>query len=146
MSAQLQASKDEITKLQTEQGTAKTDVEKQIAELQQQFETSRSETEAARQAEATSSSSLESQAEVTRSLNSSFLVEQATHAENKRKLSALSEELTQVKHARLVLEQASQSYEVNLNAGREQWEAQRAALQRELDDANKRSAHFTPKW
>lgn len=136
--SELKAAQDEITSLQNQQGVARTDTEKQLAESRSQLSTTEAERDIARQEAQTAQSALSSQLISARNLNSSYLVEQAAHAESRRRLEALREEVSNLKQSRLLAEQAFESTEVSLKMSKDAWESQRAALQRELDDANQR--------
>lgn len=136
--SELKAAQEEITLLQNQQGVARTDTEKQLAESRSQLSTTEAERDIARQEAQTAQSALSSQLISARNLNSSYLVEQAAHAESRRRLEALREEVSNLKQSRLLAEQAFESTEVSLKMSKDAWESQRAALQRELDDANQR--------
>lgn len=138
VTAELNLAREEIKSLHDQQGVAKTDVERQLAEAQAQLSQAQADAERAQQEASTAQIALNHQLESARSLNSSYLVEQASHAENLRRLEAMGTELVNVRQARLLAEQAAQSNEVSLRLGKENWENQRAALQREIDSSNER--------
>lgn len=135
---ELETARSEVQSLQEQQGVAKTDVERQLAEAHSRLSEAQTETEKAQEAATWAQANLNTQLEAMRRLNSSYLVEQASHAEIQRRLETMSTELTKARQASLAAEQASQSHEVSLRLGKEAWENQRAALQRELDSSNER--------